>query len=134
MPGPSSTLPRAARVLIVEDEFLVALTAEDALRDAGLEVVGVAATFEEAVALAGRLLPDLALMDIRLASARDGVEAAAELRLRFGIASLFTSANHDAATMRRAAPAQPAGWLPKPYTPEALVKATRAALQNPPDT
>lgn len=118
-------------MLIVEDEFLIAMTAEDALRDAGLEVVGVAATFEEAVELGERTLPDLVLMDIRLASPRDGIEAATEIRQRFGIPSLFTSANHDEATMMRAEPAKPAGWLPKPYMPEALVSATRAALGKP---
>ena len=117
-------------MLIVEDEFLVAMDAENALRDAGLEVVGVAATFEEAVDLGERMLPDVVLMDIRLASARDGVEAAIEMRRRFGIPSLFTSANHDEATMTRAEPARPVAWLPKPYTPEALVRATRAALEK----
>ena len=118
------------RVLIVEDEFLIAADAEDALREAGLEVVGIAATFEEAVALGERMLPDLVLMDIRLASPRDGIEAATEIRRRFGIPSLFTSANHDEATRLRAEPAKPVGWLPKPYMPEALVSATRAALGN----
>lgn len=119
------------RVLIVEDEFLIAMLAEDALCDAGLEVVGVAATFEEAVALGERMRPDLVLMDIRLASTRDGIEAATEIRRRFGIPSLFTSANHDEATMMRAEPAKPIGWLLKPYSPEALVSATRAALDEP---
>jgi len=118
------------RVLIVEDEFLIALDAEDALRDAGLDVVGIAATFEDAVDFGERMRPDLVLMDIRLASPKDGIEAAVEIRRRFGIPSMFTSANHDEATMKRAEPADPVAWLPKPYTPEALVKATRAALEE----
>lgn len=114
----------------MEDEFLIAMMAEDALCDAGIEVVGVAATCEEAIALAEQM-PDLVLMDIRLASPRDGIEAAIEIRRRFGIPSLFTSANHDEATMRRAEPAEPHGWLPKPYSLEALVSATRTALEKP---
>ena len=118
-------------MLIVEDEFLIAMSAEDVLCDAGLEVVGVAATFDEAIALGERMLPDIVLMDIRLASPRDGIEAATELRRRFGIPSLFTSANHDEVTMMRAEPAEPIGWLPKPYSPEALVSTTRAALEKP---
>jgi len=125
--SPNSHHPN--RVLIVEDEFLIAMTAEDSLCDAGIEVIGVAATCEEAIALAEQM-PDLVLMDIRLASARDGIEAAIEIRRRFGIPSLFTSANHDDATMNRAEPAEPQGWLPKPYSPEALVCATRAALEK----
>ncbi len=120
----------AKRVLIVEDEFLIAVDAEDVLRNAGIDVVGIAATFEEAVDLGERMRPDLVLMDIHLASPKDGIEAADEIRRRFGIPSLFTSANHDEATMNRAKPADPVAWLPKPYTPEALVRATRAALEK----
>jgi two-component system, response regulator PdtaR len=118
-------LPRK-RILIVEDEFLIAWTAEEALVSEGFEVVGVAATFEEAIGLAERERPDLVLMDIRLASARDGVEAAIEIRRRFGLASLFTSANQDPENVARAQAAEPAGWLPKPYAIESLVEAVRA--------
>jgi two-component system, response regulator PdtaR len=121
----------AKRLLIVEDEFLIALMAEDALVAAGIDVVGIARTFEEAVALCGREQPDLVLMDIRLASARDGIEAATEIRRRLNIASLFVSANHDPDTMRRAEPAAPAGWLAKPYTADRLVQAARTALEIP---
>jgi DNA-binding NarL/FixJ family response regulator len=122
-PRPETTLPK--RILIVEDEFLIALTAEEALLAEGFEVVGVAATFEQAIEIADRERPDLELMDIRLASARDGVEAAIELRRRFGLAWLFTSANHDPENVARAQAAEPAGWLPKPYAIESLVAAVR---------
>lgn len=117
-----------ARVLVVEDEFLIALVLEDALRAAGYTVVGVAATFDQAVALAEREQPDLAVMDIRLASARDGIEAALEIRRRFDVPSLFASANVDQHSRTRAEPARPAGWLSKPYTPERLVAAVERAL------
>lgn len=122
---------RHRRVLIVEDEFLIALTAEEALRDEGFQVVGVAASFEEAIALADGEQPDLVLMDIKLRSRRDGVEAAIAIRERFGIPSLFTSGNQDAENVGRARPAMPVGWLPKPYTIESLVQAVREVL---PDT
>lgn len=114
------------RILIVEDEFLIALSAEEALVSEGFEVVGVAATFEVAVGLAESERPDLVLMDIRLASALDGVEAAIEIRRRFGLASLFTSANQDPENVARAQAADPVGWLPKPYAIESLVEAVRA--------
>ena len=119
-----------ARILVVEDEFLIALTLEDTLADAGYEVVGVAATFEQAVALAGRARPDLAIMDVRLASTRDGIDAAIEIRRRFDVASLFASANLDTHNAARAAAARPAGWLPKPYTPERLTAAVEKALRR----
>lgn len=119
------------RLLIVEDEFLIALTAEEALRDEGFQVVGVAATYDEAVALAGETRPDLVLMDIKLASRRDGIEAAIEIRERFDIPILFTSANQDAHNVERARPAKPVGWIPKPYAIERLVQAVTEILCSP---
>jgi CheY-like chemotaxis protein len=119
---------QAARILVVEDEFLIALSTEDALSAAGHVVVGIAATFEEAVALAGEKRPDLVLMDLRLASRRDGVDAAIEIRARFDIPSLFATANVDPANRARAEAARPLGWLAKPYSPEGLVAAVAAAL------
>ncbi len=96
----------------------------------GMSEREIAATFEKAVDLGERQLAILVLMDIHLASPKDGIEAADEIRRRFGIPSLFTSSNHDEATMTRAKLADPVAWLPKPYTPEALVRATRAALEK----
>lgn len=60
------------RVLVVEDEFFVALDLESILLEAGKEVVGIAAEADEAVVLARRERPDLVLMDIRLAGGSDG--------------------------------------------------------------
>jgi hypothetical protein len=64
------------RVLVVEDDFLIAMQTEIALTAAGFEVIGPATTAEEAVAMAGEAQPTLAVMDIRLASTRDGIDAA----------------------------------------------------------
>ncbi|SDC47636.1 Response regulator receiver domain-containing protein [Belnapia rosea] len=121
--------PPRGRVLVVEDEYFVALAAEDALASAGFEVVGVAATAEEAVEIAGTERPDLVLMDIRLAGARDGIDAASEIRGRLGIPSLFATAHSDAATRARGeGAAAPLGWLTKPYAPTELTAAVAAAL------
>ncbi|WP_135469125.1 response regulator [Crenalkalicoccus roseus] len=127
--GGVESLATGARVLIVEDEYFVALDAEDALTDAGFRVVGVAATAEDALALARAERPDLVLMDIRLGGSRDGIEAAAEIRRELGIPSLFATAHADAATrLRGEAAASPLGWLSKPYTQAEVVAAVRLAL------
>ena len=120
----------APRVLVVEDDYLVALQAEAALSDAGFEVVGVAVSAEEAVTLAATRQPAVAIMDIRLAGTRDGIDAALEIFRRSGIRSIFATAHNDPHTRARAAPAQPLGWLPKPYTSESLVEIARRALAN----
>ncbi len=117
------------RLLIVEDDFLVTWQMEEALTEAGFAVIGTASSAEEAVQLANDTQPQLVLMDIRLNGDRDGVDAALELFRQHGLRCLFTTAHTDKAMRARAAPAQPIGWLPKPYTMPALVYAVREALK-----
>lgn len=119
---------QAARVLIVEDDYLVSLDLESRLRDAGYDVVGISATAEEAIDGAEAARPHLVIMDIRLAGERDGVDAAIEIFERFNIRSVFATAHVNAETKARAHAARPAGWLQKPYSDAALVSAIEAAL------
>lgn len=116
-----------ARIVIVEDDFLVGMTSEDTLLEAGYEVLDWVSTGEEAVERALALRPDLVLMDIRLAGAMTGIEAALALHAH-GIPSLFASAHSDAAIRASGEAAQPAGWLTKPFTPAELTRAVAAAL------
>jgi|RhiMethySRZTD1v2_1073278.scaffolds.fasta_scaffold1794301_2 DNA-binding NarL/FixJ family response regulator len=109
------------RILIVEDDFLVATEMENALVDAGFEVVGVASSAEEAIALALEHRPILAVMDVHLGTRRDGVEAALELFSHHNIRCIFATAHIDTETRRRAEPALPLGWIAKPYTMISLV-------------
>ncbi len=116
------------RVLIAEDDFLIALQIQEALSAAGLQVVGTATTANEALDLAREERPALVVMDVRLAGRSDGIEAARELFHRFNIRCLFTTANDDLHTRVRAEPYAPLGWLAKPYTMESLVLAIVDAL------
>jgi DNA-binding NarL/FixJ family response regulator len=118
------------RILVVEDDHLVAMDLEAALHEAGFAVVGTAATAEDAIALARAERPALAIMDIRLASARDGIDAALELFRGQGLRCIFATAHSDAATKQRAQPARPLGWLAKPYQPRVLVETVRRALSE----
>jgi two-component system, response regulator PdtaR len=127
--GPAEA-PRRARVLVVEDDFLIAMQTEAALRDAGFHVVGPAATAEEAVALATQERPFLAVMDIRLASKRDGIDAARELFQDLEIRCIFATAHDDVGTRKRAEPYAPLGWLAKPYTMASLVALVADALSR----
>jgi DNA-binding NarL/FixJ family response regulator len=116
------------RVLIAEDDFLIALQIQDALLTAGLQVVGTATTAEEVLDLASHERPALVIMDVRLAGRNDGVEAARELFQRFNIRCVFATANDDLHTRHRAEPYAPLGWLTKPYTMESLVVTIVDAL------
>lgn len=116
-----------ARILVAEDDYLVGLTIEDALLDAGHQILGIVTTGEEAVEKGVLLRPDLVLMDIRLAGKMTGIEAAVALR-REGIPSIFASAHSDPGTKAAGEEAKPLGWLPKPFTPSGLTSAVDSAL------
>ena len=116
------------RILIVEDDFLVAGELEYALQSAGFEVAGTASSASEAIELARTQQPTIAIMDIRLAGTRDGVDTAIDLFQNYGIRSIFATAHQDAATVGRATKAEPIGWLQKPYTMATLLRTIKAAL------
>jgi CheY-like chemotaxis protein len=124
--------PEAARgrVLVVEDEFLIASAVESDLNDGGFEVVAVANTANGAVALARETRPDLIIMDIRLVGGRDGVDAALEIFGETGIRCVFATAHADAQCKARAVAASPLGWLQKPYGREALLGAVEHAMET----
>ncbi len=111
------------RVVVVEDEPFVRLDIESALMAAGHKVVAIADTADEAVKLADRERPDLMVMDIRLIGPRDGVDAAVEIWERFGIRSVFASANLDPTTRARANRANPLGFVDKPFVSGTLLAA-----------
>jgi two-component system, response regulator PdtaR len=118
------------RILIVEDDYLVALQFENALTEAGYDVVDIASTAEEAVQIVPDYRPELVLMDVRLAGPRDGIQAAAEILDRFGIRSIFVSAFSDPATRARADRANPIAWLPKPVADRKLLNTVDSALRR----
>ena len=118
----------ARRVLVVEDEFFLAVQIEEWLLEDGFEVVDVVHTAEEAIAVAEAERPDLVIMDIRLASETDGIAAALEILDRTGIRCIFATAFADAPTRARGEKARPFAWLRKPVTADALLGAVKAAF------
>ena len=125
-----SDKPRKPTILLVEDEYLIAWFAMEALSEAGYDIVGVAQTAEKAVEMAVVLRPDLVVMDTRLHGGSDGVWAAIEILNRAGIRCLFATSNDDPENRRRGAAANPHGWLPKPYREAQLVLAVASALEK----
>jgi DNA-binding NarL/FixJ family response regulator len=130
-PSEGHELPAQAAapvILVVEDDFLIAADVESSLRSAGFDVCGVATSADEAVSLARIHRPALAIMDIRLVGKRDGIDAALELRRELGLRCIFVSAHADEDTRRRAEPAEPLGWMPKPYTMSSLIQLVAKSL------
>jgi two-component system, response regulator PdtaR len=121
--GDETSRDTPLRVVVVEDEPFVRLDIELALETAGHQVVGAADSADAAVELAQTQRPDVMIMDVRLHGARDGIDAAIEIWRRFGIRSVFASANLDSELRARAAAANPLGFVDKPFMSSTLVAA-----------
>ena len=117
-----------AEVLVVEDEAIVAMELEQRLQSLGYRVAGPFSVGEEAVAHARETPPDLVLMDIRLAGAMDGIEAAETIRAETGQPVVFLTAYSDDETLRRATGASPFGYVVKPFEERDLYAAIEVAL------
>lgn len=124
----NATPGAAVRILIVEDESIVALDLRSTLEELGYQVVGTADTGEAAVELAMREHPDIVLMDIRLRGAMDGTEAAEQIRRRYNVPVIYLTAYSDDATLRRAQASEPYGYLLKPFAERDLQVAIQMAL------
>ena len=122
--------PKSHRIMIIEDDLLIASQLEAALDEEGFEVIAAVTTGEEALQAVLTDRPDLAIVDIRLAGERDGVDTALELFRSHGIRCISASAYLDPETRRRGEGAAPLGWLAKPYTMRALTAMVRAALRQ----
>ncbi len=103
------------RVLVVEDELIIAADITTRLTRLGYAVVGQADQAADAVRLTGELRPDLILMDIRLQGNVDGVTAAEEIRRRFRLPVVYLTAHADEATLQRAKVTEPFGYVLKPF-------------------
>ena len=113
------------RVLIVEDEPLIAYDLKSEIEADGHEVVGQCGTAKEAVTLCETLQPDLIVMDIGLLGDESGIEAAREVRDRFGIGSIFVSATLDRVEPTVWNDIQPIALIRKPYRDSALRDAIK---------
>ncbi|HQY92544.1 response regulator [Caldilinea sp.] len=111
---PETAERRRAKILLVEDEAIVALDIKTRLLHLGHEVVGVTSSGEDAIKAVEATRPDLVLMDIRLRGKLDGIEAAQQLRARFDVAVIYLTAYGDDATLQRAKLTEPYGFLIKP--------------------
>lgn len=116
------------RILVVEDESIVALDLRSSLEHLGYDVAGTAATGEDALRLAELERPDLVLMDIRLRGELDGTQAADEIRRVLQIPVVFLTAYSDQATLERAQVTEPFGYLLKPFAERELQVTIQMAL------
>ncbi len=117
---------KAYKVLVVEDEGLIAHDIANRLESLGHQVVGTVATAEEAVEQAAGA--DVVLMDIRIDGQRDGIAAAQEVRARHHVPVVFLTAHADRATLERAKAADAFGYVVKPLSPASLHTSIEMAV------
>jgi len=121
---------KSARILVVDDETIVAMDIAQGLRRLGHEVTSIADTGERAIRAAAADRPDLILMDIRLKGEIDGITAARSIREQFQIPVVFLTAYADAATVERSKDIAPYGYLVKPFDERDLHRTIELALSR----
>jgi len=119
-----------AKILIVEDEKIVAKDIHNCLRRFGYEVTAIASNGEEAIQKAIETKPDLALLDIRLHGETDGIVVAERIRDRLRIPVVYLTAYADEEMLRRAKPTEPFGYLVKPFGERELHSTIEMALHR----
>jgi CheY-like chemotaxis protein len=118
------------RILVVEDETILALDLAMCLSDLGHEVAATAVTGEEAVRKAKETKPDLVLMDITLDIEMDGIQAAEIINRTRKIPLIYVTAHSDNETRKRAETTNPLGYLIKPIRTQELEEALYLAEQS----
>ncbi|WMW26366.1 response regulator [Methanolobus sediminis] len=116
------------KILVVEDESIIALNIKKKLKSFGYTVPAMATTGEEAIKMAEITFPDLILMDVRLKGDMDGIQTAEEIRKKFDIPIIFLTAYSDDKVLERAKKTEPYGYIVKPFKANDLKSNIEIAL------
>lgn len=119
----------ASKILIIEDDWIIAKELQLNLQDLGLDVVGLFDNAEDALLQIVQLQPDLVILDIALAGKMNGIEAGSEIKKKYPhLPFLFLTAQADISTIEKAKLADPAGYLVKPIGTETLYSTIEITL------
>ncbi|AKB51494.1 response regulator receiver [Methanosarcina barkeri str. Wiesmoor] len=118
------------RILVVEDEHIVAMGIKRMLKSLGYTVTGVASSGEDAISKAESTFPDVVLMDIMLKGDMDGVEAARKIREGFDVPVVYLTAYSDNIILERAKKTEPFGYIVKPFDEKDLYSSIEIALHR----
>lgn len=116
------------RILVVEDERIIACDIQSCLERSGYSVPAIAAYGEDAIHEAEAILPDLILMDVMLKGEMSGIEAATCISQRFDIPIIYLTAYSDEKTLAQAKVSQPFGYILKPFEESQLLTTIEIAL------
>lgn len=117
-----------AKILIVEDESIVAKDIQNSLKKLGYNVPTIVASGEKAIQEVEIMKPDLVLMDIILKGDMNGIEAATIINEKFNTPVIFLTANADDTTVNKAKLSEPYGYIIKPFREKELQTTIEMAL------
>jgi signal transduction histidine kinase len=125
-----SVMRRVSRILVVEDDCMVARDLSETLSELGYAVIGSVGSGEAAIAMTRQCEPSLVVMDIELSGVLDGIQAAEQILLEHAVPTVYLTAHSDDLTLHRAACAEPFGFVVKPFKPDELRCAIELALRT----
>lgn len=119
-----------ARVLIVEDEALVAMMLADLVEEVGFDVSGTATSLNEALKICEDERPDIAIVDVTLKGERAGIHLGAEMSRRYGVCLIFISGHGDVGEWPEVQALAPTAVLKKPCPPDEFIRALEEAARE----
>ena len=123
-------MDRPAKILVVEDEAVVAMTLKMTLMKKGYDVMPIAMSAETALTFTAQYHPHVVLMDIVIRGDKDGIDAASLITDHYHIPIIYTTAYFDDATVERAVATAHVAYLVKPYSDDELFDAIEKALNG----
>ena len=124
------SLPKNHRILVVEDESIIALDLQHILQSSGFEVCQVVSSGEESILAANQIRPDIVLMDVKLKGDMSGIDAAKEIHRSLDIPVIYLTAFGDESTLRNALAHRDFVYIRKPFEEREIERAVKKSLQR----
>jgi len=119
-----------SKILIVEDEIIVAIDLQQRLENMNYNVVGIAGNGDEAIRKTEEFKPDIILMDIMLKGDLDGIKTAQIIHDLHNSSVIYLSGSHDKNVLERAKTTEPHGYINKPFDDTGIQNAIQIAINN----
>jgi len=126
----SEEIAMKKRIIIIEDEAIIAISIKEALEHQGYEVVGTAMSGEKALTVFYTTPADLVLLDIAIKGTMDGIELAKVIRDKYKMPFIFLTSFSDAKTLAKVKETMPYGYIVKPFTESNLKSNIELALHK----
>ena len=118
------------KILIIEDELIIAESMKEMLQELEYDVIGTACDTDEVNEVLAKELPDIVLIDIQLRNGDDGIELAKSVKDKYKLPIIFITSHSDKQTVEKAKEAQPEGYIVKPFEKSDLYTSIEIAMSN----